>query len=90
MVKCYVLPLQPEPEEDRREEEDTHGHVNIEHEVGRYHGKGRRVACFSCLGWRLMPNALHLQDYKVCTVRACSSQAPATPAWRAALHHAAP
>lgn len=23
----------PEPEEDRREEEDTHGHVNIEHEI---------------------------------------------------------
>jgi len=38
MLSCLcrllpVPPVQPEPEEDRREEEDTHGHVSIEHEV---------------------------------------------------------
>lgn len=83
-VTLYVLPLQPEPEEDKREEEDTHGHVNIEHEV--------RLQVWGC-AWaegallQLPPMAVACQFHASlhCVRVQHSKQAPAAQAWQAAL-----
>lgn len=76
-----LLPLlnlhlaQPEPEEDRREEEDTHGHVSIEHEarvqglrgVGAVNPAPQAAGCAAACAARLaVPNNCALSPPHSC------------------------